>query len=344
VRSAPPPPISFTVPLMQPPRTLALATLLGVALMATPAAAADPDPAEVSFNRGLEHMNAGRFAQACPLLEESFRLDPLPGTLFALADCEKQRGRIATAVARCDAYIAMVETLPPDKKVRHRDRERDARAWKAELVPQIPRLVLTLPQGAPAGTVVKRDGVALGPSEIDAAVELDPGEHVVTTQAPGGPVTEVVITIGAGERKEVELAVKTPVTSPAPEQGQGPDVRTIVMYGAAGLGAAGLLVGGITGVLALGQRGVMDEPTAWGGTSCSGAACTAEGKRAASSLKTLGLVSTIGFGAGAAGLGAAAVLFFTAPSASAAKTARHPRVHVIISGDGGAALHVRGVW
>jgi hypothetical protein len=330
---------------MQPPRTLALASLLGVALAAMPAAAADPNPAELTFNRGLEYMNAGRLEMACPLIEESFRLDPLPGTLFALVDCEKQRGRIATAVARCDEYIAMVQTLPPDKKVKHRDRERDARAWRAELVMQIPRLVLSLPVGAPAGTVVKRDGVALPPSQIDAAVELDPGEYVVTTQAPGGPVTEIVVQVSAGERKEVELTVQAPATTRAPDT--WPDVRTLVMFGAAGLGAAGILAGGITGALAISKRSVMDEPTAWGGTNCSGAACTAAGKSAASSVETLGLVSTIGFSVGVAGLGAAAALFLTAPpKTTAAKTALHERVvvDVIVAGDGGAALSVRGAW
>ena len=76
----------------------------------------EEDPAEKSFQRGTAAMAAGRFDEACPAIEESYKLDPRPGTLFTLAECEAQRGRIATAVKRYQDYLAFYTALAPEKK------------------------------------------------------------------------------------------------------------------------------------------------------------------------------------------------------------------------------------
>src|SRR5262245_2386168 len=116
---------------MRAPRFVAIASLLLATSRAGAAFAADKDPAELAFDRGIEHMQAGRFAEGCPLIEQSYTLDPRPGTLFALADCEVQNGRLATADARYDEYLRMYEALPREKKLKQGTRERDARAVKA---------------------------------------------------------------------------------------------------------------------------------------------------------------------------------------------------------------------
>ena len=80
-------------------RTLLAATLVSSA--AWPALAAGPvDAAKALFDRGVEQLEAGHFNRACPAIEKSYQLDPRPGTLFTLAECEAKRGRLATAVQR----------------------------------------------------------------------------------------------------------------------------------------------------------------------------------------------------------------------------------------------------
>jgi hypothetical protein len=78
---------------------LSAVCLLSSLLLAAPAAAGDKETAKGLFDRGIDQMEAGHYDKACPDIAESYRLDPQPGTLFTLAECEVKRGRLATAVA-----------------------------------------------------------------------------------------------------------------------------------------------------------------------------------------------------------------------------------------------------
>src|SRR5690349_1860666 len=92
-----------------------LCLLSGLAL-AAPAMGGDPDPSIDLFNQGLEAMRARRFEEGCPKLEQSYQLKPRPGTLFTLAECEAQRGRIATAVRRYEEYLKAFESMSPEEQ------------------------------------------------------------------------------------------------------------------------------------------------------------------------------------------------------------------------------------
>jgi hypothetical protein len=83
-----------------------------------------------------------------------------------------------------------------------------AAAQKAALKPQIPELALELPRGAPSGTVVRRDGTVLTQASLGISLPVDPMEHVITTEAPGGPVTEARVKLEKGEKKRLTLVVK----------------------------------------------------------------------------------------------------------------------------------------
>jgi TolA-binding protein len=83
-------------------RPCLIAALVVTALWGAGSARAEPrDPAtaEVLFRTGRLHSLAGEYAAVCPLFAESLRLDPAPGTLLNLADCEEHIGRTATAWA-----------------------------------------------------------------------------------------------------------------------------------------------------------------------------------------------------------------------------------------------------
>jgi hypothetical protein len=94
----------------------------------------------------------------------------------------------------------------------------------------------------------------------------------------------------------------------------------------------------ITGAMSMGKKTTVDA-------NCVGPACNTEGKSAADSGKALGTVSTVGFGVGLAGLGAAAVLWLTAAPASASGSAGKRCSPVLALGDGGSALvGAQGSW
>jgi hypothetical protein len=345
---------------------IALASLLGALALAAPAAAQDVVAAEALYNRGFAEMQAGRFETGCPALGESYRLDPRPGTLFTLAECEAKRGRIATAVTRYGDYLSLFSRLPSDQQAKQKGREKIAASKKAELAPQVPELTLSLPPDAPSGTVVKRDEAVLAEAALGVGLPIDPGEHVVTTQAPGGPLTELRVTLQKGEKKQITLQVKgalketpsamPPATSPPPvvpppgTEPPPPDTgssgRRTGAFIAGGVGVAGLILGGVMGALALGEKGKADE-------HCPMLVCDAEGIRAVDSGRTFALVSTIGVGVGVAGVGAAVVLFLTAPSQKRTSlllpgtTNAPPRkvsAAVWSAGNGGTVGGIQGAW
>src|SRR5580658_10162383 len=146
---------------MRPPRAsreiclaIGLASgLLTWAVVVGPAHAGDSGAAD-EFSYGLAEMLAGRYATGCPAIEASYKLDPRPGTLFTLAECENKRGRVATAVARYVDYLSAYARLTSEQQQKQGKREQTAQSQKAALEPQVPRLTLSLPPGAPAGVVV----------------------------------------------------------------------------------------------------------------------------------------------------------------------------------------------
>ena len=91
-------------------------------------------------------------------------------------------------------------------------------------------------------------------------------------------------------------------------------------------------MGAVTGVLVLGKKSIIDDPSHCNQTTH---ACDQTGVDAASSGKSLSLVSTVAFVAGGAALVTGAVLFFTSNGASKTATMFGPETY-----PGGAGLRV----
>src|SRR6185369_12155545 len=60
-------------------------------------AQSDSAIAQSLFDEGRKLMNEKKFAEACPRLERSYKLDPAAGTLLNVAVCHEGLGRTATA-------------------------------------------------------------------------------------------------------------------------------------------------------------------------------------------------------------------------------------------------------
>ena len=337
--------------------TLEACIAAGALLVAGSASAQEDAAAEALFNKGLSEMEAGRYESACPTLKESQRLDPRMGTLFTLAECEAKGGMVASAVAHYDEYLRLFSRLAPPQKATQSGREKVSAAQKAALSPQVPYVTLVV-RDAPTGTTVKWDDMVFNLPALGVPLPVNPGEHVVTTQVPGGASATTRVTVAKAERKQVELKVPqasggsvnpspapavaastTASASPAPvsteaDAGTSNESRRILMYGAGGLGAAGLIVGSITGVLVLGKKGTIDD-------NCVDTRCTAAGKDPADSAQSLGLVSTIGFGVGIAGLATAAVLLLTEPKPASTSRTWSP---LVADRSGGVVVGLERRW
>lgn len=285
-------------------------------LCVSPAPARAGDPATEAFDRGLADMKAGRYDTGCPAIAESYRLDPKAGALFTLAECEAEWGKHATAFGHYARYLSLLDAMPADARKRQAEREKVARAQVAALSPRIARVTLVLAPSVPPGTTVRRGGALVAAAELGTEIVVDAGPLSLVVEAPGRPPLDASITLAPGESRRVELAASpAPATepttrTPAPAVHVEPARRTWV-YVAGGVGLAGVAVGALTGALTIGKKSTIDD-------HCKGLVCDAEGVDAADASKSLGLVSTVGFGVGLVGLGAAIVLFATEPRSPAA--------------------------
>jgi hypothetical protein len=162
------------------------------------------------FQRGRAALVAGDYATACPLLEESQRLDPAGGTLLNLALCHEQIGRIATA------WSEFLEGLSVARREHREDRVRYAREHITALEARLSRLVVKMEQTELPGMIVERDGTALGRYAWGVATPVDPGEHTVRVRAPG--YREFVHTVTVSDNADlVTVLVPALVVEPAPE-------------------------------------------------------------------------------------------------------------------------------
>ncbi|HSO00395.1 MAG TPA: hypothetical protein VLS89_19015, partial [Candidatus Nanopelagicales bacterium] len=162
---------------------------LGAALLLLPAAPAAASEAEDLFQKGQADLEAGRLAEACPALRKSFRMEKRPMVLFHLAECEERAGRIATAALHYDEYLDLFERLSPPEQRGEGEREKQAFKRRERLDADIPRVTFKLSESAPVGTKVTRvtkQGTDPVPVALGVALPIDPGEHWVMTQPPGG--------------------------------------------------------------------------------------------------------------------------------------------------------------
>ncbi len=171
---------------------------------------------------------------------------------------------------------------------------------------------------------------------------VDPGAHVVRASADGYKPAEVRVTVGEAGSANATLtlekdanavaAAAVPAAGPAgapPNADQGSTPPPISTEGgslnkplgfvALGVGGVGLVVGGITGFIALGKHADLEK-------ACPGGVCQADKKDEVSRYRSMGTISTIGFVVGAVGVAAGTVLLLTAPSGAKAASVRVPYV------------------
>ncbi len=326
------------------------ASVMCVMFAAGSAHAADPAAAQALFDDAKKLVAEGRWAAACPKLEESQRLDPGMGTEFHLASCHEHIGRNATAWAE---YLDVASAA---KTAGQGAREKAARDRAAALEPLLSRMKIIVPNDTP-GLVVTRDGVEVGRGQWGAALPLDQGPHLLVARAPGKKTWERNIRLLADART-VEVSVPVlpdeptgVVVPPAPlpvgeaaasvdpERGRGARIAgaTLAIVGLAGIGVG-------TG---FGLMSKSKHDDAQGHCTASNQ-CDTDGLGLRSDAIRDGTISTVAFIAGGAALATGAILWLTAPSSSSTPSDASPRSVRLQAapqvGMGTMGLTVRGLF
>lgn len=297
-------------------RTALLVATLAALVAATPPARADEAAtADALFREGRKAMARGDWADAAARLRESQRLEPAAGTLLNLAIAEEKLGMLAAA---WEHARGVMDQVPPSD-----DRHRLARELHESLDRRVPRLVLRPAGALPTGARVRLDGVELRAASFGVPLPLDPGAHSVVVEAPGHLERVASLELAPGRTLEHALepgarvagtAAPAPVGDRPADRGGSRSPLRAVGFAAAGVGAASLAVGGVTGYLAIRKNDTVES-------HCEPRGCDAMGVEAADAGKTFATVSTVTVIGGAALLVGGALLVWLAPRAPASARA-----------------------
>lgn len=324
----------------------AVATLL-VALLAPATALANPSPrekaaAEALFQQGAALMAQENFAEACVKFEGSQELDPALGTMLRLADCYDRVGRTASAWALFQEAVAKAGASNQS------EREQIATQRAKDLEARLTRVTLNVPSAARVpGLQLRLNGAVIPEASWNAPLPVDPGLQKVEASAPNhqtwssnieapvGPnerAVEVPVLEALREEPRSEVAPAAPVAAAlpiAPPQ-SGSALRT-VGYVTAGVGLAGLAVGGILGYRAYDLN---DQSL----SQCRASdpnACTPRGKSLRDDARSFATTSTIVAAAGGVLLAAGVTLVIAAPSSERPVANRELRLRTTALAQGG---------
>lgn len=272
------------------------------------------------FNEAKTLLADGHVPEACRKLEESHRLDPLPGTVLNLAVCHEKEGLLASAFAEFRQARALAERDGRADRVALADERLQA------IEPRLSRLVVTVaPEVDLPELRITRDGSVVGRAAWGTRMPVDPGEHVIEASAPGKKPWRATVTVG--REGDVQSAVvgplvddvpREPVPSPAiasapardasareepVAESTGLSTRRKIALASAGLGVVGLGLGSYFGLRAIQKHGDPER-------TCTTTPCSSTSVSLNDDAKLSADLATVSFAVGLAALGGAAFLWF----------------------------------
>lgn len=158
--------------------------------------------AQALYEEAMKLMDSGKYAEACPKLAESYRIEPAMGTQFRLAECYEKNGQVASAWSTFNAVAAAA------RQAGNATREQTALRRAEAIAPRVPTLTIVVPPQAAAiaGFELKRNGVVVPPSDWNRALSVDPGEYRVTVAGPGIRPLEHKVMVTESTMKTITVA------------------------------------------------------------------------------------------------------------------------------------------
>jgi hypothetical protein len=307
----------------------ALGLALGPRALAQPVEGASRKAARVLAEEGLALFDQKDFAAALERFDKADAVASVPTVDLFAARCLTQLGRLLDASAR---YLDVINAeVVEDSPLAFKAAQVDARRERAALLPRLASIAVVI-EGSAEGATVLLDGKEIDPATLSEARPLDPGSHRVEGRKAGVSVAEEV-TLAEGETETVRLKLPKllpPPPPPPPPKPEGPwrTLRTIGIVGM-GVGGAGLAVWGVTGGIALAQRGDLEE------SGCRNGYCPAG--VSPGSYPALRATSMIGLYAGLGCAVPGAMIFLLTPTPSKSSARVEPWI-------GAGSVGVRGAF
>jgi hypothetical protein len=283
--------------------------------------------ARAAFQQATALARQGGWVDALHAFEHSAALHPHAITTYDIGFCERVLGHWTRA--RRMLLRALDEHEAHGGAELPLDLIAATQAFLGEADRQIARVRVSIPSeggalgidGRPLevadtraqGPVLVGGTRAMGPAEVPPAarfeVELDPGEHVFVLVSSDRPDVVVTETLAPGSQSVLELRARPYESRGLRREAQrARRVNLKPAFIALGIGAAGVVVGGVTGLVALGKKS--DVAAA---CSPTGDYVSCDSRRSGANLAAD--ASTTGFAVGGVGLAVGALLFILAPEA-----------------------------
>jgi hypothetical protein len=260
---------------------------------------------------GVAALQAGDSAKAVDKLDKALRTLQVPSIALWSGRALAKSGKLVEAAER----LLEATRLPVSGETAVQEQAKAEAAKELELLrPRIPNLVIHVEGASDAS--VSLDGAEIPMALLGEDRPVNPGKHNVLARR-GSEERSEAISLSEGERKEVTLRFDAPVPSTAPAVASAPATpmpateapkrSNTLAFVALGAGAAGLVVGSVTGALALSKKSALDDDH----VNCQDGACTRAVEDDVNSLRTFRTVSTIGFIAGGVLAATGVVLLLT---------------------------------
>jgi hypothetical protein len=283
--------------------------------------------------QGVQLADAGKCPEAIEKLRRAETLHHAPTILERLGECQVNVGQIVEGTENLNAVVR--EQLPANAPQVFRDSQTRAQKVLATATPKIAHLTIGVapPDAKPTVTV---NGQPIPAALIGADRPTNPGTVEVSASADGYRAASQSVTLAEGGHQELTLTLQkdpnavaalpplTPNAGAAPAPVAPPPAAekksNVPAYVVLGVGGAGILVGGITGALALSKA-----------SDCPNKVCASQSDL--DGAKSMATISTVGFAVGIVGIGLGTVLLLTGSKNSEAPTAAtaaklRPKLHV----------------
>jgi hypothetical protein len=296
--------------------------LIAFLLLAAPAAAqvsdADRATARMLAQQGQEALESQDWAVAAERFARADALVHAPTLMLGQARAEVGRGRW---IAALELYSRILrEGVPAGSPAPWGKALQDAQKELAAFEPRVPAAVIELKGAGAATAKVSIDGTPVPAAAIGVNRPVDPGKRTLRAEAEGYAPVEVVMTFTERKVEKVTLQIDQPRATPSdasppappPAAPQSSPLKTIGFVGI-GVGGAGLIMGAVTGAMALSKHGQLAQ-------TCPNGHCTGQ-QSAIDSYNLVGNLSTAGFVAGGILAATGVVLVIVAPKDPAPKQA-----------------------
>jgi hypothetical protein len=294
-----------------------------VSLTLTAVASATPTEADRATARelareGYEALEQKNYAVAEDRFRRADALVHAPTIVVDHARALVGMGRLVEASERYALVLreGVVTGAPASWKQAAADAEREIEAVK----PRLAWLVINIE--GPKEPNVTVDGREVPVASLGARRAADPGRRKIRVTAEGWISGGRVIVLKEGEEQTVTITLARPdsvelAEAPVPIEEKPSETAsspTPWPWIALGVGGAGIAVGAVTGIMALGKHSELSETCPDSKCHPANPAEEARFEDDISEYHTLGTISGVGFAVGAAGIGAGLVLLFTQPN------------------------------